>query len=200
MVARQVSAKTERLLVVDARHLIIDGIDPLERRHESAAQAECKQAMSKPVTFKDPARRRDRRRIDARCAETDLACAHRDREASAFSHRDRPRRRARSKLRTGDHPARWKGHLSLLLPKPREVTGQALTMLVRGMRPGITVHGFRSNFRDWVAEKTSYANELAEMALGHAIGDAVEAAYRRGDMFERRRQLMDDWATGCTSR
>ncbi len=105
-----------------------------------------------------------------------------------------------SKLRTGDHPARWKGHLSLLLPKPREVTGQALTMLVRGMRPGITVHGFQSNFRDWVAEKTSYANELAEMALGHAIGDAVEAAYRRGDMFERRRQLMDDWATGCTSR
>ena len=70
-------------------------------------------------------------------------------------------------------------------------------MLVRGMQPGITVHGFRSTFRDWAAEKTSYANELAEMALGHAIGDAVEAAYRRGDMFERRRQLMEDWAQWC---
>jgi len=64
-------------------------------------------------------------------------------------------------------------------------------------RPRITVHGFRSTFRDWVAEKTTYANELAEMALGQAVGDAVEAAYRRGDMFERRRQLMEDSATWC---
>ena len=74
------------------------------------------------------------------------------------------------------------------------MSDMALTMLVRGMRPVITVHGFRSTFRDWVAEKTTYANELAEMALGHAIGSAVEAAYRRGDMFDRRRQLMADWA------
>lgn len=80
----------------------------------------------------------------------------------------------------------------------RPMSDMALTMLLRGMRPGITVHGFRSTFRDWVAEKTSYANELAEMALGHAVGDAVEAAYRRGDMFERRRQLMADWASWCT--
>jgi integrase len=209
-----------------------------------------------------------------------------------------------TKLRKGDNPARWKGHLALLLPKPRKVTpvkhhpalhfndvsvfmrdlqthtgmsalclqlliltavrsgeglkatwsefdrpsgtwtipavrtktgkehrvplsaaavsliekaaalrqnefvfpgvqsgkpmsDMALTMLVRGMQPGITVHGFRSTFRDWAAEKTSYANELAEMALGHAIGYAVEAAYRRGDMFERRRQMMEDWARWC---
>jgi len=70
-------------------------------------------------------------------------------------------------------------------------------VLTRAMRPGITVHGFRSTFRDWAAERTSHANELAEMALGHAIGDSVEAAYRRGDMFERRRQLMEDWARWC---
>jgi integrase len=79
----------------------------------------------------------------------------------------------------------------------RPMSDMALTMLLRDLRPGITVHGFRSTFRDWAAEKTSYANELAEMALGHAVGDAVEAAYRRGDMFERRRQLMEDWATCC---
>jgi integrase len=79
----------------------------------------------------------------------------------------------------------------------KPMSDMALTMLVRGMRPGITVHGFRSTFRDWVAEKTAYANELAEMALGHAVGDGVEAAYRRGDMFERRRQLMEDWAAWC---
>ena len=76
----------------------------------------------------------------------------------------------------------------------KPMSDMALTMLLRGMCPGITVHGFRSTFRDWVAEKTTHANELAEMALGHSIGSAVEAAYRRGDMFERRRQLMNDWA------
>ncbi len=60
--------------------------------------------------------------------------------------------------------------------------------------PGVTVHGFRSTFRDWVADQTSYANTVAEKALAHSIGDKTEAAYRRGDMLERRRPLMEDWA------
>jgi hypothetical protein len=68
-------------------------------------------------------------------------------------------------------------------------------MLLRGMRPGFTVHGFRSTFRDWAAEETHYPNVVCEMALGQAVGDAVEAAYRRGDLFERRRGLMADWGT-----
>jgi integrase len=80
----------------------------------------------------------------------------------------------------------------------RPMSDMALTMLLRGMRPGVTVHGFRGTFRDWAAEQTTYPNELAEMALGHAVSDAVEAAYRRGDMFDRRRALMADWAAFCT--
>lgn len=60
-----------------------------------------------------------------------------------------------------------------------------------------TVHGFRSTFRDWSAECTAYSNEMCEMALGHAIGNKAEAAYRRGDLFEKRRNLMNDWAKYC---
>jgi integrase len=62
-----------------------------------------------------------------------------------------------------------------------------------------TVHGFRSAFRDWCAERTNYPNEVAEMALAHTVGDKVEAAYRRGDLFEKRRRLMDEWARFCLS-
>jgi integrase len=55
-------------------------------------------------------------------------------------------------------------------------------------------HGLRSTFRDWAAERTSYSREMAEMALAHFIGSAVERAYRRSDMLEKRRDLMEDWA------
>ena len=65
------------------------------------------------------------------------------------------------------------------------------------MQPGITVHGFRSSFRDWAAECTGYSHEVCEMALAHTIGNKAEAAYRRGDLFEKRRRLMDDWANYC---
>ncbi len=72
-----------------------------------------------------------------------------------------------------------------------------LAVLRRMDRTDITAHGFRSTFRDWAAERTSYPDSVAEMALAHAISDAVEAAYRRGDLFEKRRRLMDDWAAYC---
>jgi len=62
---------------------------------------------------------------------------------------------------------------------------------------GATVHGFRSSFRDWAAERTSFPNQVVEMALAHAIPSAVEAAYRRGDLFEKRRRLMDAWVAYC---
>ena len=65
-------------------------------------------------------------------------------------------------------------------------------------RPDLTVHGFRSTFRDWAAERTNFPNEVAEAALAHAISDKVEAAYRRGDLFEKRVQLMNAWARFCT--
>jgi integrase len=72
-------------------------------------------------------------------------------------------------------------------------------MLKRMKRLDITVHGFRSSFRDWVAEKTSYANIVAEMALAHAIDDKTEAAYRRGELITKRTRLMADWARFCTT-
>jgi len=66
-------------------------------------------------------------------------------------------------------------------------------------RPDVTVHGFRSTFRDWVAEQTAYPRELAEMALAHTIESKVEGAYRRGDLLEKRRQLMQAWAEYCSA-
>jgi integrase len=72
-----------------------------------------------------------------------------------------------------------------------------LKTLHRMGRHDLTVHGFRSTFRDWAAETTAYPNHVVEMALAHAIGDAVEAAYRRGDLFEKRRRLMSEWGKYC---
>jgi integrase len=72
--------------------------------------------------------------------------------------------------------------------------------VVRRMRDGATVHGFRSSFRDWAAEQTSYPHEMAEIALAHTVGNKVEQAYRRGDMMEKRRRLMADWAAYCSQR
>jgi len=75
----------------------------------------------------------------------------------------------------------------------------AMADVLTKLRPGITVHGFRSTFRDWAAETTSYPNHVVEMALAHAISNGVEAAYRRGDLFEKRRRLMQEWADYCAS-
>src|SRR3546814_12038618 len=73
----------------------------------------------------------------------------------------------------------------------------AMTLLLRRMKVDVTVHGVRSGFRDWSAECTGYAHEVAEMALAHTITNKVERAYRRGDLFDNRRRLMDDWAAFC---
>ena len=73
----------------------------------------------------------------------------------------------------------------------------AMMDLLRSMRPGITVHGFRSCFRDWAAETTGHDNIVVEMALGHAIASEVERAYRRGDLLLKRVALMADWSRFC---
>jgi integrase len=75
--------------------------------------------------------------------------------------------------------------------------GSSMWEVVKRMRDDATTHGFRATFRDWAAEQTSYPNELCEVALAHAVGNKVEAAYRRGDMMEKRRRLMADWAAYC---
>ena len=88
------------------------------------------------------------------------------------------------------------GHLVFPgLKRGQPMTDRALTYpLERMERRDLTAHGFRSTFRDWAAEATAYPNHVVEQALAHAIGSAVEAAYRRGDLFEKRVALMDDWA------
>jgi integrase len=91
------------------------------------------------------------------------------------------------------------------------ISDMTITAVIRRMNEGeagvvwtdpktnaqIVPHGFRSTFRDWAAEQTDYSNEMVEMALAHAVGNKVEAAYRRGDMLEKRRDLMDAWAKYC---
>ncbi len=80
----------------------------------------------------------------------------------------------------------------------KPLSNMAMLQLLKRMdRTDITVHGFRSSFRDWAAERTSYPREVCEMALAHAVGNQVEAAYRRGDLFEKRRRLMLEWAKHC---
>jgi len=92
-------------------------------------------------------------------------------------------------------------HSVLVFPGAREDTKLSsmsmLTVLRRMNRQDLTVHGFRSTFRDWAAEMTQYPKELAELSLAHTVGNAVENAYRRSDLFERRRALMQDWAAWC---
>jgi integrase len=84
------------------------------------------------------------------------------------------------------------------LGKP--LSNMAMMELLRRMdRRDITVHGFRSTFRDWAAERTNFQREVSEMALAHAVGDKVEAAYRRGDLFEKRRRLMAEWTVYCNT-
>jgi integrase len=76
----------------------------------------------------------------------------------------------------------------------------ALILVLRRMGYGdITTHGMRSAFRDWCAEHTNFPSEVAEMALAHTVSDKVEAAYRRGDLFDKRRKLMEVWARYCAA-
>lgn len=72
-------------------------------------------------------------------------------------------------------------------------------MLRRMGRKDLTTHGFRSTFATWAADRTSYPFEVRELALAHAVGDAVVRAYQRSDLFDRRRRLMDDWSRFCST-
>lgn len=77
------------------------------------------------------------------------------------------------------------------------LSDMTLLEILRGMDVGVTVHGFRSTFRDWIADVTDYPREVAEAALAHTLENKVEAAYRRTDFFAKRRKMMDDWAEHC---
>ena len=83
----------------------------------------------------------------------------------------------------------------------KPLSSKVMRMLLKRMnRADITVHGFRSTFRDWASEQTSFPHETCEHALAHRISDKAEAAYRRGDQFEKRRKLMEAWAAFCEPR
>jgi integrase len=85
--------------------------------------------------------------------------------------------------------------------KSSGLSNMAMAAVLKRMgRDDITVHGFRSTFRDWAAERTNYPNHVVEMALAHVVGNKVEAAYRRGDLFEKRKRLMNDWVKYCESK
>lgn len=95
--------------------------------------------------------------------------------------------------------ARKLSHSDYIFPgmdSKRPMSNMAFLKLIERMDlKGTTAHGFRSTFRDWAAEQTNFPREVAEMALAHTVADKVEAAYRRGDLFEKRRKLMEAWST-----
>jgi integrase len=99
-------------------------------------------------------------------------------------------RRANKISAEGNHifPGRAKG---------KGLSNMAFLKIIERLNFNITAHGFRSTFRDWCAEKTDFSSELAEMALAHAIKNRVEAAYRRGDLLDKRRPLMQAWEAAC---
>jgi integrase len=82
----------------------------------------------------------------------------------------------------------------------RPLGNMAMLQLLRRMgHQDLTVHGFRSAFADWAAERTNFPDEVRQMALAHVVSDKVEAAYRRGDLFQKRRQLAEAWGRYCTT-
>lgn len=98
-----------------------------------------------------------------------------------------------AKRAAGDEP--------LVFPSRRHgkpLSNMVFLMMLRRMGLGITAHGFRSSFRDWAAEETQFPDFVVEKALAHAIENRVEAAYRRGDLLKKRRELMEAWATFCS--
>jgi integrase len=85
--------------------------------------------------------------------------------------------------------------------KGTAISNMAMAELLKRLeRHDITVHGFRSTFRDWAAETTGYPNHVVEMALAHVIGNKVEASYRRGELLAKRARLMADWARYCSTK
>ena len=91
-----------------------------------------------------------------------------------------------------------RGEGELVFPGRRgQMHDQSLRDMAESIRSGVTVHGFRSSFRDWCGDETHFAREVAEAALAHKVGNSTEQSYRRGSALERRRKLMDAWARYC---
>ena len=102
-------------------------------------------------------------------------------------------------LRTVDAAMEPEDYLFWGKSPDRPLSSMTMAMLLRRMVPSVTVHGFRSSFRDWAAEVSSFPHEVCEKALAHTIANKSEAAYRRGDLLDKRRELMEAWADYCCS-
>jgi integrase len=106
-------------------------------------------------------------------------------------------------LREQQRQQRIAGEVEFVFPgdkRGQHLSNMAMLALLQRMgRDDVTVHGFRSTFRDWAAERTNFPREVAEAALAHVVDDKVEAAYRRTDLFDKRRRLMDAWAKFCAT-
>jgi integrase len=99
-----------------------------------------------------------------------------------------------------DLPRETKNPFVFIGPRRHGLSNMAMAaVLTRMSRDDVTVHGFRSTFRDWAAERTNFPNHIVEMALAHVVGNKVEAAYRRGDLFNKRRRLMAEWGRYCAA-
>jgi integrase len=92
-------------------------------------------------------------------------------------------------------------HVGPLFPGrgDRPINRNRLLEVLRQLNPGVSVHGFRSVFRDWAGDCTTYSRETIEAALSHVVGDRTETSYRRGDALQKRRALMESWATYCAA-
>ncbi|MGC2854151.1 tyrosine-type recombinase/integrase [Novispirillum sp. DQ9] len=140
--------------------------------------------------------------LGATWAEIDLEAAvwtvPADRMKAGREHRVPLSPRAAAILQAMAQEHGQEGYLFPSKRKGKPLSNMAFLMLLRRMgRADLTAHGFRSTFRDWTAERTAFPGEVAEAALAHVVGDKVEAAYRRGDLFEKRRKLMEAWADHC---
>jgi len=91
-------------------------------------------------------------------------------------------------------PSHRTGYIFMGAKKGSHISNATTDKALKLMKVPVTVHGFRSTFRDWAGDCTEHPREVVEAALAHAVGDAVERAYRRGDALEKRRRLMQDWA------
>jgi integrase len=106
--------------------------------------------------------------------------------------------RAVAMLRTLERSKRSEFVFASRAPR-KPLSNMALHMVLRRMGVDVTVHGFRSSFRDWAGNETPSPREVVETALAHVVGDKAEQAYRRSDALEKRRKLMEAWASFCTA-
>lgn len=211
--ARRVKQRIERVVqwVKDGKPLPAQGASKRVRHHPAVPFAEMSAFM---------ADLRDRKSVSARALEFVILTASRTSEVieARWSEVDLGSRTwtiPDNRMKAGKEHAvpLSKRAMAILQEIPREkgscyifpgakakspLSNMAMLELLRGMRnDGATVHGFRSTFRDWAGDRTNFAREVIEHALAHRIKDKAEAAYRRSDAIEKRRQLMEAWARYC---